>query len=279
MSRDYYYLISGLPDLVLEGNKSVPSMVQFIEDVSEQVEPSDAALLSLLRLPYDNANLLLLLLELPRKFDDRGNFSLEDLEAEVRVPDKVPEYMKTFIEAQKEGRQLFAGLSPEDQLHWLFFEEMTSHENAFISQWFVFEQNLRNLVAALNVRRYGQQGNEQAGSLPTTIVGRNDVAESILRSNAPDFSLAPLFQWVDRVIGLDMHNVVEFERNLDLLRWDVLNELISFTYFKIETILAFAIKLGLVDRWQRLDSKAGKEILQRLVGELQSGFALSEDFQ
>lgn len=279
MSQDYYYLVSGLPDLVLEGNKSVPSMVEFIEDISEKVDHSDAELLSLLRLPFDNGNLVSLLEEQVREFDTRGNYSLEELESEVRVPEQVPNYMKMFIEARKEGKQLFAGLSPEDQLHWLFYDEMTAHENQFIRDWFSFEQNLRNLVAALNVRRYGQQGSEQAGTLPTSIVGRSDVAESILRSNAPDFSLGPLFPYVERVLGLNMHDVVEFERNLDLLRWDVLNELTAFSYFKIETILAFGIKLSLVDRWQKLDSATGKETLQRLVSELQSGFALSDDFQ
>ena len=66
--------------------------------------------------------------------------------------------------------------------------------------------------------------------------------------------------------------LLDLEKNIDLLRWDYLNELTVFTYFQIETILAFYIKLGIVERWQGLDPAVGEQHYTKLVEELKSGF-------
>lgn len=277
MPRHYYYLVAGLPDITLEGNRNVPSQQEFLDDVIPQVDPDDAALLKLLRLPYDNRNLINLLEKTGAELDPRGNYTREQLEEEIKVPERVPPYMVTFIEAHKEGRSLFGGLGLEDQLNRLFYEEMTAHPNEFIRKWFDFERNLRNVLVGLNSRRLAEAAGEGSPyDLQRTVVGGNDIAESILRSNAPDFSLGSMFPYVERIGSLDMGQLEEFERGIDLLRWDVLDELTIFTYFQIETILAYCAKLGMVDRWQRLDPDAGKQRLEHLVKELESEFELSE---
>lgn len=277
MARNYYYLVSGLPDILLEGNKHVPSLQEFMTDAMEQVDPDDAKLLSLLRLPADNHNLLVLLEKRDEELDSLGNYSREELEAGIRVPDDLPAYMQMFIEAYREGRQLFAGLTSEDQLSWLFYDEMGSHPNGFIREWFTFELNLRNVLAGLNCRKMaGVEGSPY--SLESSVIGRNEVAELILKSNAPDFSLSSLFPWVEEILTFGDEDLVAFQNSVDTLRWNVLNELTVFSYFRIETILAFCVKLGMVERWLRLDPEAGKKKLERLIEELVSGVQLSEEF-
>lgn len=80
------------------------------------------------------------------------------------------------------------------------------------------------------------------------------------------------------MISLGRESLTDFEKGLDTLRWDVLNELTSYSYFHIETILAFLIKLIMVERWKQLDSTAGREKLDRLTEELRAGFTVPQDF-
>ncbi|MBD3343519.1 MAG: DUF2764 family protein [Chitinivibrionales bacterium] len=278
MSRSYYYLIASLPDLTIEGNKNVPGFAEFIDDVIPQVHPSDAGPLKTLRLPVDNRNLIAIL-EKKDTFEEGGNFSKEELEEEIKVPSEAPGYMQIFLEAHKEGKALFTGFSSEDQLTWLFYDAMTRHENEFIREWFTFDMNMRNVLAGFNCRDAAKHEKETPFPLTTTILGRNDVAELVLKSNAPDFSVASMFPQVERLLSLDNSDLVEYEKGVDTLRWDFCNELTTFTYFQIETMCAFCIKLGIVERWMQLDPQEGKKKLDRLVDELVSGFQFSEDFQ
>ena len=65
---------------------------------------------------------------------------------------------------------------------------------------------------------------------------------------------------------------------VDELRWNMLDELTTFTYFGIETLLACCLKVMIVERWEHLDETSGKEKLNRLIEELESGFQLSKEF-
>jgi hypothetical protein len=280
MSNSYYYLVAGLPDLVIDGTKKPVSMVAFIEDVAEQITPADAALFSMIRLPYDNENLCALLADKQdATFDARGIYTRDELEEEIKSPDRLPGYMIDFIEAHKEGKDLFAGLARRDQLAWLFFEHALRHPNRFIREWYAFELDLRNVLAGFNARRMHRDGEEyEQFTLANKIVTRAGAADSILRSNAPDFSLSAQIPWVERLIAANEEDLTTYEKDIDTLRWDMLNELTTFAYFSIEAILAFCIKLAIVERWQALDEQAGKEKLDRLIKELKSGFDMPEDF-
>ncbi|MBD3390400.1 MAG: DUF2764 family protein [Chitinivibrionales bacterium] len=277
--RNYYYLVAGLPDLILDGGKKMLSVGEFVQEASGLLHPDDAALFDMVRYPADNGNLLALLEKRDEEFDARGVFSQEALEDGIKSPDGLPGYMRTYIEAHKEGKLPFPELSAENQLTWLYYDEACAHENAFVREWFAFDRDLRNVISALNCRSAASEGlgEERPFLLQRAVIGRNDIAEAILKSNAPDFSLSAQLPWVERVTGLGRDNLVEYEKSIDTLRWDILNDLTTFSYFQIETVLAFTIKLGMVERWQELDEQAGREKFDRLVEELTSGFQLQKE--
>ena len=58
----------------------------------------------------------------------------------------------------------------------------------------------------------------------------------------------------------------------------MLDELTLFSYFHIETILSFCIKLGMVERWQHLQPETGRAMFDRLVQELEHSFRFSNEF-
>jgi hypothetical protein len=169
-----------------------------------------------------------------------------------------------------------------DQLTWLFYDEMAKSKNKFVREWYEFDLNLRNVFTGLNIRkRLGHvealaTDREKPGAF--TIIGRGDVAEAVLKSSAPDFGLAQEYPWVERVIALSRGGLTDMEKGLDDLAWEMLNELTVYSYFHIETIGAFVLKLLIVDRWMKLSPAAGKARLDKLVEELMGSFKMPEGF-
>ena len=279
MPKNYYYIVASLPDLLFDSPKKVVSLIDFIDDITELLTPGHASFLALFRLGYDNKNLVKMLDKRGKEFDVRGNFSKEKLEEEIKFPENLPGYMLQFIEAFKEEKLPYPDLSLDDQLTWLFYDELITHKNAFLNTWFTFDLNLRNLLAGLNCRRLTEENQDASGdfTLSKTIIGSNEFAELVRISRTPDFSLTLDYPWVEKVLSFDKQNLVEFEKNIDTLRWDTLDEMTVFTYFQIETILAFCIKLDIVERWQRLKPDVGEEKLKRLLSDLESSYAIMEE--
>jgi len=281
MPANYYYLVASLPDLLFDSPKKVISLAEFINDISGLVTPAHAQLLKLFRLFYDNTNLINLLAKNKKEHDARGAFSKEELEREIKYPETLPQYIRTFLEAYKSEKLPFPNLLPQDQLAWLYYDELTSHPEPFIRQWFSFDLNLRNLLAAINMRKMEAEAQEGAPelSLSKYIICRNDFSQQLLKSRAPDFSLSVEHRWVEKIISLNRQNLVEFEKSIDQLRWQTVNELTVFSGFQIETILAFCIKLESVERWQRLKPDVGEEMLGRLLAGLKPQKNIMVDIQ
>jgi hypothetical protein len=268
MARNYYYLVAGLPDLIFDGDKKVAGFAEFLNNTADLVHATDARLMNEFRWKYDNSNLLSLLhITSDNAFDARGSKDLPALEEEIKNTEDAPAYRATFIEAFKQDKPLFPGLSWENQLAALFFNTMLAHKNLFVRQWFEFELNLRNILAAANC----QSSSADAGfslALASEVLPLNDIAEQLLKSQAPDFGLSSQFPWMDKLVTAKGESPVEHQKTIDLIRWDYLADLTTFSYFTIEMILAFALRLAIVERWLALDVESGRQAVARLVAEL-----------
>ncbi|MFP4164929.1 MAG: DUF2764 family protein [Chitinispirillaceae bacterium] len=282
MSRNYYYLVSGLPDLVLDESKNVVEFNAFVQEVQEELTEEDFEVIRSLRLPVDNANLISVLESKKKEFDPRGNFSKEQIESAERSPEELPEYMQVFIRAYRDNRQLYSGLVAADQLNWLFYEAMSESKSEYIRDWFSFDLNLRNVLAAVNCRKHLEHVDALAagrdGAAAFTIIGRNEIAEAILRSTASDFGLSAALPWLERVLALSKGGLTVMEKGIDELRWEMADELTPLSYFGVETVAAFTIKLMLVERWAKLDAAVGRSKLERLVEELKNSFSVPAGF-
>jgi hypothetical protein len=274
MGASYYYLVAGLPDIVLDEGKGVVPFVEAAEEIAEHLGPVDQELLRFIRYPFDNRNVAGVLSERDTAFDARGNFTAEELEEELKGPSALPGYMVQFLEDRADGREAHAGLTVEDQLHWLFYEEAFASGNAFIREWYTFDCDLRNILTAANLRsRSEQSGEDLRALLAASLVCRTDVSEQILRSSAADFGLGPVCPWADRALQYKRDDLTGSEKATDTFRWEVLDELTTFSYFGVETVLAFCEKLFMVERWLALDPEEGKARLKQLVEEAKAGQA------
>ena len=75
MARNYYCLVAGLPDLLMEDRKMALSSLNLREMLQEDLHPQDYRLLSLFFFKYDHNNIIAKLFNTPAEFDKRGIFS------------------------------------------------------------------------------------------------------------------------------------------------------------------------------------------------------------
>jgi uncharacterized protein YlaN (UPF0358 family) len=272
VKRNYYCLVAGLQDITIDVHKLQFSQQAFRQELKVELHPDDYEQVEKLFLLHDNANLLNLLLKTGKPFDEKGNFSQEKLEENIKEPHDLPEYMNAFITAFKNKEPLMPDLSPENELTTLFFDQMLKLDNDFLRDWFAFELNLRNIIIALSARKHEIPYEYQ-------IIGTGEISNIIRKSHARDFGLSAEIDFMEDLANIVRNdNVQEREKAIDELRWKYLDEVTFFEYFTIEKVLAFTIKLGMVERWLGIDKDHGNEMFKKLLKELQSSYQLPESF-
>jgi len=270
--QNYYYLVAGLPDITIEQGKLQFGTLEFLEELKGSLSKTDLAIFELLLLPEDNRNLLILLQKEDKPLSENGVYSPEVLIGEVKEPLTLRRYMQQFIESYNAETRLFPNLSPENELAGLFFEELAETKNLFLRQWFEFELNLKNILLVLAARKNKIPYENQ-------VIGHNPVAESIRKSNARDLGVQAEWPWIDKVLQIvETDNILAREKATDLLRWNYLDELNTFNYFSVEVLIAYYIKLGMVERWLKLDQPTGEEMFRRMLSELHNSYEFPNEF-
>ncbi|MFH1121063.1 MAG: DUF2764 family protein [Bacteroidota bacterium] len=270
--QNYYYLVAGLPDVTIEQGKLQFGTAEFREELKAGLGKTDDGFMQLLYLSEDNHNLLNLLLKENRPLSHDGVYSPEFLTEEVKEPAQIKAYLVRFIESFRAETRLYPNLSYENELVTLWFEELLSTKNDFLREWFTFGLNLKNVLLVLAARKNGLPYEHQ-------IIGDNSVAEIIRKSNARDLGLSAEWPWIEKVLQIvEAGEILAREKALDLLRWNYLDELNTFNYFTVEVLMAYYIKLGMIERWLRLDQPTGEEMFRHLLGELRHSYEFSNEF-
>jgi hypothetical protein len=270
--RNYYYLVAGLPDIIIDQKKLSFSLEDFKQEMKDNLHPEDYRLVEILFLPVDNRNLLYLLQKSGQSVEDSGKYSIDDLEQEIKDPAFIPEYMQKFIAAYKSETSVFDGLSWGDQLTWLFYGHAKSCKNEFLSNWFAFDLNLKNIVAGFNIRKHGLKGEKY-------LIGDNEIVQAVKKSSLRDFGLGNEFEYMEKLISIQENsNLLEREIAMDMLRWEFIDDQNTFNYFTVEVLLGYIIKLQIVDRWMKLEPETGKEMFRKLLNDLEMSYEFPREF-
>jgi hypothetical protein len=266
---NYYCLIAGLPDIEIEDHKLTFSIADFKEEVRPQLSNDDVELLNLFFMKFDNLNLLQYLKDKETFFDDHGNLSKEELEEclqKLVENDQItnpffPSYFQTFVPEYKEAQQTDTGTTQwENRLAELYYKWAMNCGNKLISQWFEFNLNFNNLLAAYACRKY---------QINTEPVGDNEIAESIKKSSQRDFGLTGILEYLEVFQRLSEEpDLFEREKKIDLLKWQWLDEQTFFNYFSIEKVFAYLVKLEIIERWTSLDPIEGEKLFRKLIDNL-----------
>jgi len=275
---NYYYLISGLPDLQLDSDKTYLPLTELKSELLGQLSEADARLLNLVFAKFDNDNWLRYLENKEAELNQLGNLHTDDwnqlhsLMQEFDNPkdSRLLPYIHTFYSTYNNENFLTQGVSHEDYLSGLYYEFAMQSDNQFLQDWFEFNLNINNILIATACRKHGFD-------VRTQVIGNNEVAQILRSSNARDFGLQGIFDELETVLRIaEEPNLLSREKQIDALKWQWLDEHTFFNYFGVEKVLAFVLKSELLERWKPLTMEKGTEIFREMLGNLKEGVNFDE---
>jgi hypothetical protein len=272
--RNYYYIVAGLADIVPGQNKISTGLIEFLDELKELLPNSDYSKIEKILLDIDNLNILNILEDKDKEFVKGGKYSQERILEEIKEPAFDENYLNVFVNAFKEEKSVFENMLSEDQITNLYYDYLINVvDNKFINSYYSFDQNINNINAALVSRKYELKDKN-------IYIGDNIVTDAVSQSTLKDFGLSGEFPVIEKIINVfETGDDVAREKEADRLRWENLDELNTFNYFTIEVILAYIIKLRMIERWLKLDEKTGKELFGKLIEDLNSSFELPKEFE
>jgi hypothetical protein len=257
--QNYYCLISGLSDITIDDIKPRELSLEFKNELEEQLSKNDYNLAQLLYFHYDNENLLNLFFKKNRQFIPLGNYTSEYLDEQIKDPTSIIGYMVYAINDFKFSNSGQFNLSHEIHLQSLFYKYVLKTKNNFLKHWFAFDRDLKNIVSAINCKKYNYDVSKQLIS-----VGDNDEVYNILIKSSPKVELlvdmVPFADEIIKVAESDM-DITEKEKALDTIKWKFLDEQTVFNYFTIEKVMSYIIKLEIVERWLKMSEERGRRYL------------------
>ncbi len=276
MMKFNYYTIGALPKLTWDSE--LPCTIsEFIEEYRVQLEPlmdgvSDILLLN------DVKNLELILkarIEKDEKF--RGNkddgkvdyyksrvVEPEELEAFLEDPfinkpdENYPEFMVEYFLKHKTDEERFHHI---EELYIDYFKYMQTRENGFLRYYGRIATTIRTVLSAMRIMRRGLD-------LDKHLKGDPFVVKTILENrNNADLGLKNHFPEVAEVIALfdRDRDPIEVERDLDRIRFDLMEEVGRETPFADHIIYSYIIGFQVRNRWNSLNDEKGHEILENII--------------
>ena len=272
MKEGYYYLITSLPELSLTDKTPGYDVYTFREYIAEHLTPEDKHLLSMLYYPIDIENLITLIKKTGQPWRKAGNYTQEEFQLMLSEPELMPAFLQPFVaETQKQWDRMTA----KDLINaatTFFIDWSHTSPNAFLKKWLLFDQNLKNLLIWLNSHKFGLNPNEE-------VLGNHYEAEYLRSTKAGELNLKTWdFQFREALHHFDNPDIALRELIINEMRWHYLDEIIQPYSFGIEHLLAFAIRLQLINRNLTDTEEIGSQRLNELISGIMSEYQLPEYF-
>ena len=192
----------------------------------------------------------------------RENLTKADLQAFDMLCMKPSDERITALLEAAEDLRAESPLREEDLRAQLLYEEGMRSQNAFVREWFAFNLNLNNILAAVICRKHGFD-------LKKAIVGEGEVQDALRTSNAKDFGLSATLPEIDDILRLsEVEDLYEREKKTDALRWKWLEEKTLFSYFEAENVFAYWLQAQMLFRWDILNKETGEQIFRDLLNDM-----------
>ena len=186
-------------------------------------------------------------------------YSLYDKEfwkEQVKAPKEVPDYLEAFLQTIAEEKSF--GPEEVNQLLQIYYNHaILTASNPFLKEYLAFEKLLRNVLAAIRARRKGLPPSDH-------VLGEGEIEEQLGRASAEDFGLGQEIPWIERLV--EARDPLQLEDTIEQILWDYLDEQTTQVYFDFEVILAYLLKLQLLEKRLALSEERGMEIVRHLEG-------------
>lgn len=269
---NYYCLIAGLPEISLDDKKLTLSVQDLRVYLSDYLTDKEMDVVNLFFLPNDNAQIIRLLNKQEPDPTLHTVFDAIQLEHEIEDPMFLPSYLKDYLlDLQKEDYEASNKLQ-ETVLSEKYWNFMLTQKNNLVRKYAEFSLNIKNLLTALNCRKYHLDIDKE-------VICDTEFSRQLKTSRAKDFELTDDYPYVDKVLTLfEKDNIADREYSIDMLFWDFLDDATETKYFTFDNVLAFMLKLMILERWSKMTTEEGRRIFEILLSRFKSDFKFAKEF-
>ena len=260
----YYFVVASLPELHF-GEPPPLRMRDFLDAYGTEVR-EDRPLVDVILLRNDVRNLKTLLQgkgggDTEESWVEPSVYSRQELEEAVSRGEGLPSFMNEYVAA---CRREDAAPPPPAMLDRGYLRYGASRTNEFLRKIFTFEIQLRNVVAGMRARRLG------ADVLSWVEADEGDLFRLKMSENrsAPDFGLLGEAPWIAPLLqSFEKDDPALVERSMDAVRFARIEEETDLMDFQTEVILAYLMKLQILERWAAFDAEAAAAYIETLTRE------------
>ena len=268
---NYYCLIAGLPEIAPDDKKLSLSVQELRTYLSDYLTKQEMDIINLFFYPNDNAQILRLLQKQEPDLNLQTVFTVAQLEEEIKDPTLVPSYIRDYLLEQNDHKDSNKRL-PEMELSERYWNFVLSQKGKLLKKYAEFSLNVKNLITALNCRKYHIDNEKE-------VIGDSYFAKQLKTSAAKDFELSDDYPYVDTVLALfEKDNAAEREYKIDMLYWEFLDETTEHKYFTFDNVIAFTLKLMILERWSKMTTEQGKTIFRDLLERFKNEFQFDKEF-
>jgi len=194
---------------------------------------------------------------------------------EIKTPaefEVLPDFIKEIVINALQQEELQPLPQTELALLKKFYAWTAKSSNEFIRDWFAFDAHLRNILTAINGRKF---------NLPYAqyLIGEGETLEKLSKSHTADFGLGKEDDLYNALVRIyEQNNILYRERGYDILRWRWVEDYNFFNYFNIDRILGYYCQLRILARWIKSSPELGKEVFNTILSDLNNSFSFPEDF-
>lgn len=271
---EYYYILSSMPDLTLDKRPKEEDLEEAINLILRQIKDEDREDLAWFFRRNDLYNLVEYwqfefdhLLERPLR--KPYELSKEDLKRVKLEPDLLPNYLQEWYAENKETMMHWSANTLETKLHQVFFEAIEDLPEGFIKSYFLFERDLRALMATYHQSRYDFLDQEaqwlekdlrsSLQKIPTQLSSKTQLEKSYLEG---------------LLKALDSKEPQEIANKVHEVLWNEADELSRAHYFDLNALLNYCAKLFLLYRREQMHDNQNQARLQVLIDEALSNIQL-----
>ena len=269
---NYYCLIAGLPEISPDDKKLSLSVQELRSYLNDYLTKEEIDVINLFFYPNDNAQILRLLQKQEPDPTLQTVFTASQLEDEINDPMFVPSYIKEYLlDLNKEDKEKNNRL-PEVELSERYWNFMLSQKERLVKKYAEFSLNIKNLITAINCRKYQID-------IEKEVIGNSYFVNQLKTSRAKDFELSDDYPYVDKILALfEKDSTAEREYKIDMLYWEFLDDMTEHKYFTFDNVLAFLLKLMILERWSNMTTEQGKKIFRELLDRFKTEFQFAKEF-
>jgi len=247
----YYFLVSYFPEIHLEDRKVKYRLADLLAE-QFHIDARDWEDVEIILLKGDMLQIEKLLSGKDREVE----FSLygrDFWKDQIKSPKDAPEWLSEFFESLATE-----GFSPQSlhRLYRVYFDFAVGKASSlFLRSYLAFERDLRNILAAVRARKKGLPPSEY-------LVGESDAVDLLGRSSAEDFGLGKDYPWIDRI--LEANKPHDVEETVQRILWEAIDEMTEPDHFEFDVVLAYLLKLQILERSIGLSEEQGLDLVKRL---------------